>query len=345
MENLEPLVPGDLATLLGRARKEVEGGGLQPVTLAGIIGLLDSLPPDHAARAEARIAYAAGLFGTPVQSLGSRLLFGPRPLVPSLGGAEHLFVFHRNGHAREEALKRFEGGLRSPFFVVAVACRLNDWVPQVREAAQRCVARTFPLTEPSMIAEAAIPLLRRRHSWRRWNVEAYVLDREMARPDVATCLIERIAISQSGAMASTLRNLLRTPGYDHLLEKVATEAVQPAVRATALRALIHGRASWPAGYRRQWIDKPNGVYRRLTEYDERTLSVQLTRERFVASAALDRSASVRRVAAAALVEFGDSLANAGATIEALALDPSPAIRERIGFVAKNLAEWREARTP
>src|SRR5688500_1724358 len=185
MTAADRLLSTDLRSALLTAGIEIEHRGLQPATLQHVLSLLDGLPPADAARADAQIAYAARLYRPRPSVWGTFGLIGTR-WVPGVPGAEHLLLFHRRGHAREEALERLTGGLRSPFFVVAVACRLNDWVPQVRRAARRCAERTFPLTEPAFLAEASIALVDRRQSWRRWSDEAAVLDAMMARADVAT---------------------------------------------------------------------------------------------------------------------------------------------------------------
>jgi hypothetical protein len=171
-----PILSPAIEQALARVASELARGSPRQATLDVTLAELDRLPPEASTRAEARIANAAGLYrdAMAVRPRGSwlRPLSRLGPKIVALEGAEYLCLFHRNGFLREQALHRLDGGLRSPFFFAAVAYRLNDWVPQVRHAAHACAMRTFPRTDPHIIVEAAIFLLDRRQSWRRWDVEA-----------------------------------------------------------------------------------------------------------------------------------------------------------------------------
>ena len=70
-----------------------------------------------------------------------------------------LFLFHPNGYVREAALDSLNNPPTSPFFFAALAWRLNDWVPAVRQAAQRCAERVLYRTAADVAATAALYLL------------------------------------------------------------------------------------------------------------------------------------------------------------------------------------------
>ena len=339
-----PVLTPELEQALARVAGELATKSLRQATLDHALAALDRLSPESGAQADARIALAAGLYHQPVSirpggvPLMSRLrLFRRRETVPKPAGAEYLFLFHRDGFLREQALHRLDGGLRSPFFFAALAYRLNDWVPQVRHAAHACAMRTFPLTDPDIVAEAAIFLLDRRQTWRRWDGEGRVLDQAIARPEVVDRLALRLKEATTGPMASVLRNALRQPFMDRHLADLAAHATLPPVRATAARALIDGKATWPSGFRREWVNRIDGLSRRVTDYGERALPPGPPRETLIDRAASDRSAAVRRIAAAALIRYRDSLPDLEAVMQRLADDPSPGVRERIAFLRRQEA--------
>jgi hypothetical protein len=113
-------------------------------------------------------------------------------------GIEYLFIFHGDGYVREAALKQIESGLPSPFLFAAIAWRLNDWAPPVRIAAAECAKRTFPQTAAEIVAQAAMALLSRESSWRRWTTERALLIEAFSRPDVAAAFTEIIEQKRTG---------------------------------------------------------------------------------------------------------------------------------------------------
>jgi hypothetical protein len=267
--NIKPVPSDQVRKALALAGVEMARGYLQPDTLEEVLARLDTMSAADAVRADRQLA------------LAMRQHFD----LSNAPGAEHLLVFNFSGYVREDALRRFSGGLRSPFFFGAIAHRLNDWVPEVRRAARSCAERTFPVTRPEIVADAAIDLLDRSRSWQRWSDEAAPLDAALARPDVLNCLVQRVRDRRTGPLASVLRTLLRGSDLDRYLAELAADAVQPSVRAVAVRAQIEGQATWPVGYRKQWISKPEGKYRSIVVHEERALSTEPSREDFVRLAA------------------------------------------------------------
>jgi hypothetical protein len=168
----------------------------------------------------------------------------------------------------------------------------------------------------------------------RWDGERLILDRAFDREDVADALARTLLDSPAGPMPRILRHALRRPAIDRHLLGLARGAAIPAVRATALRALVEGRATWPGGFVRKWIDKSHGLFRRVRVLEERPVERPLPLEALIEIGAADRAAPVRRVAAEALVRYHLSLGNADGLLDRLLSDRSPAILRRAEFVGK-----------
>lgn len=350
------ILPDGLAKALqGLAGRGMLPGQPKPLDLRQIIAEIAKLPPRQIARLDYEIAYAAGLTLYPVyEQLPLKTLLartwasfctpemapfifgiGPKANAPQHNAeVAYLFLFHRNGRLRERALDMLHDGITSAFYVVALAYRLNDWVPQVRAAAVRCADRVLPLTDPAIIAEAASSLFDRRMAWQRWGEEAGALDRALSRPDVLDALAADLMGARSGPMASVFRHAIRWEALDRHLDALSAGAFLPQVRAVALQTLIDGAARWPVGWAKEWIDKIYNQYRMVRTYDERPVVRPRSLETLVERGALDRSGAVRKVAATALVNHGETLANREHIIELLAGDKSPAIRERVEYVLR-----------
>jgi hypothetical protein len=124
---------------------------LQPELGAVLFGF-GQLPPDAVVSADSEVSARARLHWQP-RAEGSLLhrLFpksSELEVLQRTPDLEYLFLFHGDGHLREAALKKMEGGAPNAFCFAAIAWRLNDWVPQVREAARNCALRVFPVTDP-----------------------------------------------------------------------------------------------------------------------------------------------------------------------------------------------------
>ncbi len=332
------LLSAELLGALGETGTKVRQGDIVGADLEATLKMLACLKPGYVARADGEIANAAGLYRHPPQPLLGRLL----SLRPSdaeqllrVPGLEYLFLFHRDGRLREAALLKITGGLPSPFLFAAILWRLNDWAEPVRQAAARCANRSFPVTDPSVVARTAAELLVRQVSWSRWRDERAILDQVFGRDDVAAQLAELIAFERTGPQASTLRYALRTSALDRHLERIAHEATQPSVRAVALHALIDGKAEWPSGTAWQWIDKSMGLRRRVTVFDHRPLTVTPARKALIARGVSDRSAAVRRVALAGVIRHLPGTAEARAFAIPLVTDRSLSVRERAEFVLRS----------
>ena len=331
------VLPADLTGVLTEVGAKLRQGGSAGAELEAALALLAGLGPGHVARADGEIANAAGLHHHSPRPLASRLL-SPRSSdaeqLLQTSGLEYLFLFHRDGRLREAALLKITGGLPSPFLFAAVVWRLNDWAEPVRRAAERCANRSFPATDPSIVAQTAAELLVRQANWSRWRDERLILDQAFGRDDVGTHLAHLIARERTGPQASTLRYALRTSTLDRHLEQIAHEAVQPSVRAVALHALIDGTAKWPSGTAWQWIDKTMGLRRRVTVFDQRPLTVNPSRKTLIACGVEDRSAFVRRVALDGVMKHLPGTAEARSFAARRVADRSPSVRERAEFILR-----------
>ncbi|MGH6752577.1 MAG: hypothetical protein ACREDP_10440 [Bradyrhizobium sp.] len=308
--------------------------------LKDVLSEISALPANVIVPASREIATAIR-FGWWREQNGFLLspLFGRASSTPQLlkNNADYawLFLFHPSGYARETALDSIDTPPTSSFFFSALAWRLNDWVPPVRQAAERCVKRVLHRIAAEIAANGALYLLDRRLVWGRWSDEPEVLDSVFSREDVIAALAVQLRERSTGPLATCLRNTFRYPNVDEHLPRLAAAAVQPSVRAVAYQCLIFGKASWSVGFEWAWIDKVYGLRKRvpiLTTRDVRRIrpAADLIRE-----AVDDESPFVRRVAADALIAVRSQLPDEEALIARLANDPSSAIRSRADYMLRH----------
>ncbi|MGZ9721380.1 hypothetical protein [Rhizobium miluonense] len=274
-----------------------QGTELEP-RIGTILQQFKTIPPESIATVSLQIRHDAALYAA---LPGPFWLSPPKPhaalkLLKQMPGLEFIYIFHGDGYIREASLNKITGGLQSSFLVAAVMWRMNDWVAPVRTAAFFCAQRVFPLTQPAIIARAALDLLKRQHGWERWGgPERSMIEELYARPDV-TAELARLLIQQTtGPTPSTLRHALRTPLLDAHLEDISTKSVNPVVRAIAVEALIDRTAKWRSGFRWDWIDKRYNLKRWIPTYSHRELVCSVSPMEVADTAILDRSPIVRRV--------------------------------------------------
>lgn len=246
-----------------------------------------------------------------------------------------LFLFHPSGYVRRAALDRISDPPNSPFWLAALAWRLNDWVEPVRLAATRCAERTLHLATPQVAADAALYLLDRRLVWGRWKDEPKILDRVFERADVLAALAVTLIRQPTGSLAKTLRNALRYPAIDRHLASLAADAVQPSVRAIAYQCLISGKANWVVGFEWAWIDKVYFARRRVPVLETREVRSDQSAADLIREASRDRSAAVRRVAADALIATRSRIPDAASLIAQLANDVNPSVRSRADYMLRH----------
>lgn len=250
--------------------------------------------------------------------------------------AAWIFCFDRDGHVRQAALRRLSTPAITTGRFVAVAVRLNDWVPNVRQEAVEAFRRIWPITSPEVIAEAAPYLLQQRYLWRRWGDEALCIDEALGSPAATEVIVAKLLRSNVGGLGILLRQALRYEALDPSLVRLATEARRPDVRATALKTILTGKATWHVGYGRVWIDKSMTKERRVARTESRTVAI--TEPPGLLQAGLeDRSALVRKTAADVAVDRMHDLPDAAGIAARLAGDTSPAVRLRGDYMIRHLA--------
>jgi hypothetical protein len=327
----------------------VAGPAPDSASLERVLANLDDVPAEAVSRASYEITAAMQLgWSRPKPRKLGRLL-GLLGLMPPPSPSERelmaadpryawLFLFHSNGRIREAALDALVDPPATPFAFAAIALRLNDWAQPVRAAAVRCAERLFPLTSPELTARTAVDLVDKASSWQRWEQERQALDAVFANPAVAARVAPLFLKGTKGPLATRLRQLLRFPTFDGDLAEFARDAVQPSVRATALKCLIDRKASWPVGHGWKWIDKAYGFRQRIVLTDSRELAVDQDPETLIRQGLTDRSAAVRRVAADALMERRAAIRDADQLIACMAADRSPSIRERADYMIRHPLE-------
>lgn len=261
-----------------------------------------------------------------------------RELLAANADYAWLFLFHPSGYLRETALYYITTPPTSPFFLAALAWRLNDWVEPVRRAAKRCIKQIAPDVAATVAGNAAVYLLERRFIWGRWSNEANILDLVFTRDDVLAALATRLREVPTGPLAGALRSALRYPGIDQHLPRLATTAIQPSVRALAFHSLISGKASWPVGFDWGWIDKVYGLRRRVPILETRDLQVDRPVANLIAEGIRDRSAFVRKRVADAMIAVRSQIADEGPLVAQLMADPDPAVRSRGNFMLRHQQE-------
>jgi len=340
------VLPEALQLSIARIGEELRAGRVRQPELTAVLSGLSGLPAEAYLRAGREIADIGALYHrhTPERSLLASVLRSFRPirtedeLLTETPDLAYLYLFHGNGYLRERALARIDGPLQSAFYFNCIAYRLNDWVEPVRRAAQACAARVFPKTPPEIIAEAAFVLLERMRHWQRWDKDSSILEETFARADVARCLAVRVMAATDGSPGRVLQQALRHESMDQHLPDLSRKAVQPAVRALALKTLIAGRALWPQGFKSEWIDKSMGLSRRVVAYGERPLSRTVPVDALIAQGAADKAVTVRRVAADGLVQYRRSLGHLDDLVRRFARDRSESVRERALFILRERGE-------
>ena len=252
----------------------------------------------------------------------------------------HIFMFHGDGRVREEAIRNLAGPLQTSANVYALFWRLNDWVPQVRSLSLQAFERVMPITSASVIVPALTAVLPHLNSWGRWSREGPEAVREiMARPDVATQLLEDIRTTRKPRLGQIFRQLSRSSVIDQHIESVFTTAPLPHIRTMALDMLLSKRARWPTGKsKRIWIDRSMGEFRTEAIYDQREILIPVAQIDLIAVGASDRSAMVRRRAADGLIALRnepDLKEDLGAIATSLKDDPNIGVRNRIEFFERN----------
>lgn len=245
-----------------------------------------------------------------------------------------------NGFLREKALREQSGPAPNQFFLALAIRRLNDWVPQVREAACEVLPSLAKTTDPDIVADAFCSMVPHWMSWERmeekgWQVFAEILSVE----NIRSALTRKITQSFSGPMATILSQVGRTGTLDDVMGEIALNAVQPSVRAKAYRCLLEGRITWMDGRAWKWTDIRYCKGRFCPIIATRPLKTASSFQETLMSAICDSSPFVRRVAGEIVIRDHVKLgADAVKLAEQLASDACPSVAERGKFALKMLSE-------
>jgi hypothetical protein len=245
---------------------------------------------------------------------------------------------HWNGFRRETALHGLKEPVESAFLLALVLRRLNDWVPQVRAAAKLAVSRLTCACSPAIAVDAILSMMTNWADWGRIDDDTkHFVAGILADTDFTAAFRERLVTAATGPTALALREALRTEALDLHLASIATHSVQPAVRAQAYRTILAGHATWVERRKWVWTDVRYCKGRQEAVTGRRQLTVESGRVDALKSAAADRSALVRRVAAEALIREVPTLgARALPLAELLAADCSAPVAERGRFALRQI---------
>lgn len=249
-----------------------------------------------------------------------------------------------DGYKREKTLRTLSGAAPNTFFFSLAVRRLNDWVPQVREAAREKLPEIAKATNPEYVVEALCIALSNWGSWGRIEEsDKKVLLQIICEDQIAESLRCKLISSTSGPMPSLFSQLGRTPILDGKVEEVAGLAIQPSVRAKAYRSLFEGRITWIEGRKWVWTDIRYCEGRLKPVVSERKLNVKTPLLDLLKRSAEDHSSIVRRVSAEILIRELENLgAIASGFAEKFASDKSAAVSERGRFAMKKLEESERA---
>lgn len=244
-----------------------------------------------------------------------------------------------DGYRREKALRAIGGKVPNRFFLALVLRRLNDWVPQVRQAAQDILSKVLVNSEPSYVTDVICFTLSHWSSWKRIdNLNRKTLLDTLSNKEIANQLKLNLLNSTSGPLAAIMSEVGRVDALDNSLEEIATDAIQPSLRAKAYRSLFEGNISWLEGRKWVWTDRVYNEGRMQPVLGYRVITTKIQFLPTLRSAASDRSSLVRRVAAEILIKELDNLGSESSSLaETFSMDRSISVAERGRFALKKLA--------
>lgn len=243
-----------------------------------------------------------------------------------------------DGYIRERTLRALSGPAPNAFYFALAVRRLNDWVPQVRIAAKEKLVSLAKVCEPAHVVDALCAMLPTWTSWGRADeTERQLVADILGIQHVAAALRRRIVGASAGPMATVLSQAARTSWLDEHFVQMAREAVQPAVRAAAYRALLSGSVVWVEGRQWQWTDVRYCQGRLQPVVGRRALEATPPLQETLMAAAADRSSTVRTVAAEVLIREMKRLGTAVLPLAGrLAADASRRVAQRGAFALQQL---------
>ncbi|MBU8977508.1 MULTISPECIES: hypothetical protein [unclassified Lysobacter] len=246
----------------------------------------------------------------------------------------------RDGHAREKTLRCLSTGAPNALLLALAMRRLNDWVPQVRQAAREHLPLIAGRSNPDHVADALWETLVHQISWGRMeHADREVLDAMVTVEPVAIALKKRIVTATAGPAASMLAQVGRSPVFDRWLTEIARDAMQPSVRARACRAQLEGRMVWFAGRKWAWSDLKWAKGKFEPVLEERLLTLEFPFADTLKCTLEDRSPLVRYVGGEFLLKHLHSMGEEALwAARKLASDRSPHVAARGRFMLRELGE-------
>lgn len=245
-----------------------------------------------------------------------------------------------DGYKREKTLRSISGAAPNAFFFSLAIRRLNDWVPQVREAAREKLPLIAKATNPDHVVEALFVALPNWNSWGRIKEDGkQVINQIISRNEIAESLKSKLISTACGPMAFIFTQLGRTSVLDGYLGEIAEHAIQPSLRAKTYRSQFEGRMVWIEGRKWEWTDIRYCEGRLKAVVSERKLQVKPPLKDLLEKSANDRSSIVRRVSAEFLIREMENLGDESLELaKSFASDKSRAVSEKGQFVLKRLQE-------
>lgn len=252
-----------------------------------------------------------------------------------------------DGYKRENTLRTLSGAAPNAFFFSLAVRRLNDWVPQVREAARDKLLLLTKETEPKYVVETLCIALSNWNSWGRIEeADKQILLQIISREEIAESLKSKLISSTSGPMPLLFSQLGRTSILDDYLAEIADCSIQPAVRAKAFRSLFEGRMVWVDGRKWEWTDIRYCEGRLKAVVSERKIDIKTSFLDLLNKSAIDPSSIVRRVSAEFLIRDLEKLGNESKNFaERFASDKSNPVSERGRFALRKLDEMGSSIAP
>tara|TARA_R110002096_G_scaffold435382_1_gene660569 strand:+ start:1120 stop:1833 length:714 start_codon:yes stop_codon:yes gene_type:complete len=226
------------------------------------------------------------------------------------------------------------------FFCALAFRRLNDWVPQVRDAAQAKLQDIVCESDSVHVVDALCATLPYWGSWKRMDESSKrALINVISNKRIAEALKAKIITATSGPLTSIFSQVGRTSALDEHIEEISVNAIQPAVRAKAYRTLLEEKMIWSEGRKWEWTDIRYCEGRPTPILSERKITPARSFLDTLRMASVDRSSIVRRVAAEMLIRKLDLLGReAHVLAELLASDSSPSVSERGRFALRRLTD-------
>lgn len=255
-----------------------------------------------------------------------------------VGSLRWLDIVNSNGFSREKALMLLDKPAPNRFLLSLLMRRLNDWVPQVRNAAGEALLRVAAVSDPEIVVDALFVTLPNWNVWGRLtDLEKQIFIQVIQITAVTQALKNRLVSAAQGPVALIFSHTARAGVFDHCLLEFAQQSKQPSLRAKAYRAIFEAQLVAFEGTTWQWVDKSQGKRKRVPVFSVRNLAQCHSLSQHLDAAAHDRSPQVRRLAGEILIKeiehIGD---NAFALARLLAADKSPSVAERGRFALAEL---------